>query len=80
MYLSRIIVENYKLLEHVDIKVDKNTTIIVGKNNVGKEPPNKTDKSTRQKIVELRNNGYLLKEICVITKLSYPTVQKYAKG
>ena len=36
MYLSRIIVENYKLLEHVDIKVDKNTTIIVGKNNVGK--------------------------------------------
>ena len=31
------------------------------------------------KIIELRGNGYLLKDICKITNLSYPTVQKYAK-
>jgi hypothetical protein len=46
----------------------------------GIEPINKTDKSTIREVRELRSKGLLLCEICKITKLSYPTVQKYAKG
>lgn len=51
----------------------------LGKNRVGIEPTNKTTKDIQNKIQSLRKNGYLLSEICNITKLSYPTVQKYAK-
>lgn len=36
MFLSKIVIENYKLLEKVEIEVEKNTTVIVGKNNSGK--------------------------------------------
>ena len=46
----------------------------------GIEPINKTDKSTIRKVQEFRSKGLLLSEICKITNLSYPTVQKYAKG
>ena len=51
----------------------------LGKNRIGIEPINKTTKDMQNKIQSLKNNGYLLSEICNITKLSYPTVQKYAK-
>ncbi len=46
----------------------------------GVEPINKTDRRTIEAIRELRRKGLLIKDICEITKLSYPTVQKYAKG
>lgn len=51
----------------------------LGKKRVGIEPINKTRIEIRNKIKELRKQGYYLEEICKIVKLSYPTVQKYAK-
>jgi len=51
----------------------------LGKNRIGIEPINKTPKNIRCKIKELRNQGYSIKKICIITKLSYPTVHKYIK-
>ena len=50
-----------------------------GKSQIGKEPINKTDIHIRKQIKDLRLKGYLLKEICEITNISYPTVQKYAR-
>ena len=50
-----------------------------GKNRIGVEPTNKTSIELRQEIKKLRNEGYYFREICEITKLSYPTVLKYAK-
>lgn len=41
-------------------------------------PTNKTSSSIIARILELRSSGYKLKEICQLTGLSYPTVQKYA--
>lgn len=46
----------------------------------GIEPSNKTDQRTIETVRELRSKGLLLREICEATKLSFPTVQKYAKG
>ena len=46
----------------------------------GTTPANKASREVIQKIVALRKQGYLLREICKETKLSYPTVLKYAKG
>lgn len=51
----------------------------LGKSRKGISPINKTNDEIINKIKKLRKNGYLLKEICEITKLSYPTVQKYSK-
>lgn len=51
----------------------------LGKDRKGIEPINKTNIEIRKQIQELRNKGYLLKDICKLTNLSYPTVQKYAK-
>ena len=45
----------------------------------GNVPVNKTNIETINNIRELRKNGKLLREICEITNISYPTVQKYAK-
>ena len=50
-----------------------------GKNRIGIEPINKTKIEIRNKIKELRTQGYYLEDICKIVNLSYPTVQKYAK-
>ena len=72
-------IENLKVIslkEHQKLHAIKNN---LGKDRVGIEPINKTKKDIQNKIIELRKNGYLLREICNITKLSYPTVQKYAK-
>ena len=44
----------------------------------GRTPPNKTNKETINQIKELRRQGHLLNEICKMTGISYPTVQKYA--
>ena len=72
-------IENLKLIslkEHQRIHAIKNN---FGKDRVGVAPINKTQKKIIDKIKQLRNEGYLLNQICEITKLSYPTVQKYAK-
>lgn len=72
-------IENLKLTklgEHQRIHSKNNN---LGKDRLGIEPTNKTSKNIINKIKELRNEGYLLNQICEITKLSYPTVQKYAK-
>lgn len=50
-----------------------------GKDRLGVEPINKTKIEIRNKIKELRTQGYYLEDICKIVNLSYPTVQKYAK-
>lgn len=71
--------ENLKLIslkEHQRIHAIKNK---LGKDRIGIEPINKTNIEIRNKIKELRNKGYYLKDICKIVDLSYPTVQKYAK-
>ena len=46
----------------------------------GREPINKTNVTVIERIREMRSNGSYLKDICNATGLSYPTVQKYAKG
>ena len=51
----------------------------LGKDRLGIEPINKTKIEVRNKIKELRKQGYYLEDICKIVNLSYPTVQKYAK-
>ena len=72
-------IENLELTilgEHQKMHSKKNN---FGKNRIGVEPVNKTSKEIQNKIKELRKKGYLLREICEITKISYPTVLKYAK-
>ena len=36
MYLSKIQIENYRLLRNVSIDLDSSLTLFVGKNNTGK--------------------------------------------
>lgn len=72
-------IENLQLMllsEHAKMHAIKNK---LGKNRVGNIPPNKTSKDVIQKIKELRKKQVFLKDIVLITGLSYPTVQKYAK-
>lgn len=47
---------------------------------VGVSPVNKTSQEVIDKIREMRATGMLLREICEVTGISYPTVLKYAKG
>lgn len=73
-------IDNLRIMskkEHLRLHAKENN---LGKSNIGKEPKNKTSIEIRKQIKELRNNGYLLKDICSITGLSYPTVIKYTKG
>ncbi len=72
-------IENLELIslgEHQKIHSKNNN---FGKDRKGIEPVNKTTIETRNQIKELREQGYLLEEICKKVGLSYPTVQKYAK-
>ena len=72
-------IENLQLInlgEHQKIHSKNNN---FGKDRKGIEPVNKTNIKIIKQIKELRKQGYLLKEISAITKLSYPTIQKYAK-
>ena len=50
-----------------------------GKNRIGKEPKNKVSKQDVIKIKKLRKKGLLIREICDVTNLSYPTIIKYIK-
>lgn len=52
----------------------------LGADRTGIEPINKTSIEIREKIIELRKTGMFLKDICNVVGLSFPTVQKYAKG
>lgn len=52
----------------------------LGFDRTGIEPANKTSFEIRQKIIDLRKTGMFLKDICLEVGLSFPTVQKYAKG
>lgn len=73
-------IENLQLIslgEHQKIHSKNNN---FGKDRKGIEPVNKATIETRNQIKELREQGYLLEEICKKVGLSYPTVQKYAKG
>lgn len=73
-------IENLELIsnaEHSRLHAKQN---MFGKNRIGNSPPNKVDKDTILKIIDLREKGYKLKEIQKIVNKSYPTVQKYAKG
>lgn len=72
-------IENLKIMTSTAHLRDHSIKNGLGKDNVGKAPANKTDNATVTMIKELRRKGYLLKDICKITKLSYPTVLKYAK-
>ena len=36
MYLSKLHIENYRLLKNVDVAFDRDLTLFVGKNNTGK--------------------------------------------
>lgn len=51
----------------------------IGEYSLGRAPVNKTDDATINTIHQLRKQGLYLQDICKLTKLSYPTVQKYAK-
>jgi hypothetical protein len=51
----------------------------LGKDRVGISPTNKTKFETIYQIKCLRRSGKRLLEICKITGLSYPTVQKHSK-
>ena len=72
-------IENLQLIEQNAHASHHAKNIGLG-NRKGIEPINKTDKDTIRKVQELRSEGVLLREICKITNLSYPTVLKYAKG
>ena len=72
-------IENLLLLTSSDHKKIHAKENGLGKDSIGKPPTNKTDITTINLIKLLRKQGYLLKDICEITKLSYPTVLKYAK-
>lgn len=51
----------------------------LGHDRCGISPTNKTPVETIERVKELRRSGYLLKDICKETGLSYPTVIKYSK-
>ena len=73
-------IENLELIkktEHTSKHAKKNG---FGKNRTGCQPINKTKQIIINKIQELRKQGIYLKDICKQVNLSYPTVQKYAKG
>ena len=72
-------IENLQLLSKEEHSKHHSKQNGLGKSKIGIPPKNKTDLSTINLIKSLRKDGLLLEEICKITKLSYPTVQKYAK-
>lgn len=72
-------IENLELISGSDHKRIHSKQNGFGKDNIGKEPPNKVSLEVREKIKTLRADGLMLKDICLATGLSYPTVQKYAK-
>jgi hypothetical protein len=72
-------IENLELVqrgEHQRIHALKNG---LGKDRKGVSPTNKVGIEIIKKIKQLRLSGKKLLDICKIVKLSYPTVQKYAK-
>lgn len=73
-------IENLELLTDTEHKKLHAIANSLGKDRIGIPPVNKTDDETIEWIRRLRKQGKSLTSICAITGLSYPTVQKYAKG
>lgn len=73
-------IENLQLIKGNEHSREHSIKNNLGKNRTGVEPVNKASVDVQKQIKELRANGYLLKDICTITGLSYPTVLKYAKA
>ena len=73
-------IENLELIDFKDHQRLHAKESNFGKDRTGFEPTNKTSLEVRKQIAELRKGNVFLKDICQITGLSYPTVQKYAKG
>ena len=44
MYISEIDLKNYRKFDHLNIKFDKNLSVLVGKNGTGKNKSYKYDK------------------------------------
>lgn len=72
-------IENLELMTSKEHQTMHSKQRNLGKDRTGIEPTNKTSVEIRNKIKELRKQGYYLEEICNEVNLSYPTVQKYAK-
>lgn len=87
MFLNKIVIENFKLLEKVEIEIDKKTTVIVGRNNSGKtsffEIMTKIiyDKelSFSDYPIKLRNDLYDNIENYILNKLSFEELKKTIK-
>ena len=73
-------IENLELLDIHEHRRHHAIAQGLGRDRVGIPPTNKTEVTTIKDIINLRKKGMLLKEIQMHTGLSYPTVQKYAKG
>ena len=72
-------IENLKLISNSEHQKIHSKQARLGCDRTGIAPVNKTKEETILKIIDLRKKGFLLREICDFTKLSYPTVLKYAK-
>lgn len=73
-------IENLTLISSSEHSKKHSLVEKLGTDRTGIEPINKTPIEIREKIIELRKNGMFLKDICLEVGLSFPTVQKYAKG
>lgn len=87
MFLNKIIIENFKLLEKVEIETDKKATIIVGRNNSGKtsfiEIMTKViygrELSFNDYPINLRNNLYTNIENYLLKRLTFEELKKIIK-
>lgn len=73
-------IENLEVLKKGEHQRHHSKQNGLGKDRKGIAPTNKTNIEIINEIKRLRKNGLLLNDICNRTGLSYPTVQKYAKG
>ena len=71
---------NLELISASDHMRHHSTERGLGKDRVGVEPINKLHTDAREIVRGLRLRGWMLQHIQEFTQLSYPTVQKYAKG
>ena len=73
-------IENLVLMTNAEHKSHHAKERGFGYDRIGIPPSNKTSQEMIDRIRALRREGYILEEIMQRTGLSYPTVQKYAKG
>jgi hypothetical protein len=73
-------IENLEILDRAEHERKHALKNGLGKDRKGVSPANKLSQEAIDYIIKLRKAGMLLSEICFKTKVSYPTVQKYAKN